>query len=166
MYHRRWQTRAAGTTNRLVGKDPRSQPSVSSRQSRKDRGLHSGTPVGSATPCHLPTSHLPPHCRTKDCFPAPALQPLERKQEMPRVAFPSAWSASCTSFEKSSLLSSPVPPPTHDMASLSVDLGSSRPKLFTWRHRPEGESRSSQQASSNETSRLSAVDMAAFEGPI
>lgn len=110
---RRRQVRAAGTTNRLVDKDPRSQPSVSSRQSRKDRGLHSGTAVGSATP----TSRLPPHRRPRIASPAPALQPLERKQEMPRVAFPSACSASCTSFEKSSLLrpSSSAPDTRHGL---------------------------------------------------
>lgn len=125
---RRRQVRAAGTTNRLVGQDPRSQPCVSSRQSRTDRGLHSGTPVGSATPCHLASASTP---KAKDFLPCPCTATIGEEAGNAPSGVPSACSASCTSFEKSSLLSSRVPPPTHDMASLSVGLGSLRPSYST-----------------------------------
>lgn len=113
MHRRRRQVRAAGTTNRLVDKDPRSQPSVSVRQSRKDRGLHPGTAVASATPCHLPPRICPaaPTPQAKDCFPCPCTATIGEEAGNAPSGVPFACSASCTSFEKSSLLSSRVPPP-------------------------------------------------------
>lgn len=78
---------------------------------------------------HLPSAFTP---QAKDCFPCPCTATIgEEAGNAPSgVAF--ACSASCTSFEKSSLLSSRVPLPTHDMASLSVNLGSLRPSYSTF----------------------------------
>lgn len=70
VYHRRRQVRAAGTTNRFEDKDPRSQPSVSSRQSRKAVACIQERRLGLP---HLATLHLPPAStpQAKDCFPCP-----------------------------------------------------------------------------------------------
>lgn len=60
VYHRRRQVRAAGTTNRFMDKDPHSQPSVSSRQSRKTVACIQERRLGLP---HLATSlHLLPAC--------------------------------------------------------------------------------------------------------
>lgn len=61
VYHRRRQVRAAGTTNRFEDKDPRSQPSVSSRQSRKAVACIQERRLGLP---HLATLHLPPALHT------------------------------------------------------------------------------------------------------
>lgn len=168
VYHRRRQTRAAGTTNRLVGKDPRSQPSVPSRQSRKDRvACIQEHRLGLPHLCHPSLPPIcPPHCRTKDCFPCcPCTATIgEEAGNAPSGVSLLHGPPSCTSFEKSSLLSSTVPHPDTRHGLFERRPRQLEPELFTCRHRSEGESCTSQQASSNETSRLSVVDMAASQG--
>lgn len=153
MCRRRRQVRAAGTTNRLVDKDPRFQPSVSSRQSRKDRGLHSGTPVGSATPCHLPPSTclhtagqgllpLPLHCNhwrgSRKC---PEWRSLCRPRELHKLReeFPSELSSSAPDTRHALFERRPRQPEA---------------ELVSNQHRTMGESRSSKPASFNELAHI------------
>lgn len=157
VYHRRRQVKAAGTTNRFEDKDPRSQPSVSSRQSRKTVACIQERRLGLP---HLATLHLPPAStpQAKDCFPCPCATTIgEEAGNAPSgVAF--ACPASCTTFEKSSLLSCRVPPPTHDMPSLSIDLGSLRPNCSTTNAGSQVNSSQLEQVLLNEITRPYAVD--------
>lgn len=118
---------------------------------------------------HLATYHLPSAStpQAKDCFPCPCTATIGEEAGNAPSGVSSAWYSSCTSFEKSSLLSSPVPHPDTRHGLFERRPRQLQAELFISQGRSEGESCSSQQQMPlNDTSHPHSRAIHSFNGSI